>query len=67
MQGMQQGWSGGLGGGPPSHTEPWGMGSGGAQEGFVLVWELGLEGDSQWGQRGRRDLLGLGWVSVRGR
>lgn len=42
-----------------------GMGSGGAQEGFVLVWALGLEGDSQWGQRGRRDLCGLGWVSVR--
>lgn len=51
-----------LGGGPHSHTEP-GLGSGGAWEGFVLLWALGLEGASLWEQRARGTCLG--WVIVK--
>lgn len=65
VRGMQQGWSGALGGGPPSHTEP--CGEWGTQEGFVQLWALGLEGVSLWEQRGKRDLSGLGWISVKAR
>lgn len=43
---------------PPSHTEPCGMGSRGAQEGFVLLWALGFEGVSLWEQRDKRDVPG---------
>lgn len=60
VPGMQQGWSGVLGDGPPSHIEPCGMGCWVAQEGFVLLWALGPEGVSLWEQRGKRDLPGLG-------
>lgn len=38
-----------------------------AGDGLVLLWALDLEGVrvSLWEQRGKRDLPGLGWVSVK--